>query len=96
MEKGRNKYSIGDQGPYDVFIQNKDGHIGRLNKIGTARLFLNTVPEIKDNIINISFIGINKINNIESANKLTDSETLKIRNYDVYIPNFFVQKKGSN
>uniref|UniRef100_A0A6P7FN45 Uncharacterized protein LOC114329509 n=1 Tax=Diabrotica virgifera virgifera TaxID=50390 RepID=A0A6P7FN45_DIAVI len=98
MSEVKNKYSQGDQGPYFVFMQNKEGNIGRLHRIATARLILGAVPAIKDNIVNINIIGKNKIkiecNTYKSANILVECKKLIERNYDLYIPNFFTQKSG--
>ncbi|CAG9840682.1 unnamed protein product [Diabrotica balteata] len=94
----KNYYLLGDQGPYYVFVENKSGNIGKLHRIGAARLILNAENEIKHNIVNISIIGRNKLkvecNTFLAANKLAESKTLSDKNYDAYIPTFYTQKRG--
>lgn len=98
VNRPRSLYSLNDQGPFYVYIQNKEGNIGKYHKIGTARLILNSVPEIQNNILNISIIGYNRVkielDTAKSANLLVESKTLKEKNYEVYIPSFFTQRKG--
>ncbi|CAG9829823.1 unnamed protein product [Diabrotica balteata] len=96
--KQKNKYSSTDQGPYYVFVQSKEGNIGKFHKISTARLILNAEPEIRDNILNISVTGRNKVkvelNSFNSANKLVESKVFQEKNYEAYIPTFFTYKKS--
>lgn len=94
----KNFYSTGDSGPYFVFIENKTGNIGRLHRIGTARLILKAVPEIEKNITNIASVGKNKVkvecNSLESANILVKSKVLREKQYDAYIPTYYTEKRG--
>lgn len=93
-----NTYSSKDNSPYFVYIQSQDRNIGNLHKIATARIIINAVPEIKEDIVNMSIMGAKKIKvelkSYTSANKLLTASSLKEKNYHAYIPVFYTHKKG--
>ncbi|XP_050518979.1 uncharacterized protein LOC126893080 [Diabrotica virgifera virgifera] len=95
--KNINQYSSKDNAPFFVYVQSKTGRIGNLHRVATSRLIINSVPEIKQDIANISIIGANKIKveltSYTSANKLLTAQTLKDK-YDTYIPMFFTHVRG--
>lgn len=82
-------------GPYTVYVQNKEGNIGKFHRISTAKLIRSAIPQLQDNIKSISAIGYNRIKaeliNAESANKLVESRLLAEKKYEVYIPHFNIR-----
>lgn len=91
-------YTNKDTGPYVVYVQNENGNIGKWHRISTAKLIINSVPEIENDITRISTIGINRVKveltSANSANKLIKSEVLSRKQYNVYIPQFLKRRLG--
>lgn len=91
-------YTKNDMGPYTVYVQNKEGNIGKFHRISTAKLIRSAIPQLQDNIKSISAIGYNRIKveliNTESANKLVESRLLAEKKYEVYIPQFNIRRQG--
>lgn len=91
-------YTNNDLGPFIVYVQNKEGNIGKFHRISTAKLIREAIPQFQNNINDISVIGVNRIkvefSNGESANKLVESKLLSEKNYDVFIPQFNKRRQG--
>lgn len=91
-------YSNSDPGPYVVYVQNDNGNIGKWHRISTAKLIINSAPEIENNINRITPIGVNRVkvelSTAESANKLLNSKILLEKEYSVFIPQFLKRRLG--
>lgn len=92
-----NKYNSWDKGPFFVYIEHLDKHIGRLFPIKIGYYLMN-INSIKNDIIDIVSVGVNRVKVIFgkscSANELVGNEILKKNNLVAYIPSFFNHRKG--
>lgn len=93
----KESYSITDNAPFIVYIENKQQNIGKLHPMSIGKLIFDHHPAINDKIKNISSIGMNKIkiefNDVFSANSILKSTYLK-QNNEIYIPQYLTRRKG--
>lgn len=91
------RYRSCDNGPFVVYVESEKRNIGRLHAIRVGH-FLHSIESIKNSILNINAIGINKIKillkDFRSANDLINHRVLKENGLIAYIPRFFVERKG--
>lgn len=92
-----NKYKHDDKGPYFVYVEHMEKNFGRLFPMRIG-YFLMCVEEIKNDILDIVSVGINRVKVIfktfSIANSLVNHETMKKNNLVAYIPKFFNHRKG--
>lgn len=97
-ERPLNFYKRTDRGPYVVHMECMDRNIGRLHPMALGKLLHISLPEIKQDILNISSMGKTKVKvelkSPEKANFLVTSELLKTKKIEAYIPSFVVHKMG--
>lgn len=92
-----NRYRIGDQGPYYVYVEHKTKNIGKLFPIRVGSyLYINDA--YKKTITDIKTVGRNRVkvilNSRKAANELVNHELLLKNNLISYIPKFYTQRKG--
>lgn len=93
------QYQQTDQGPYRVMVElidTQDGNI-RINKLTLANV-LRKMIAYKTHIMDMKNIGRNKVmvylNNFQLANRLTNDENIKAKNYRAYIPRHLISVTG--
>lgn len=93
------QYEQTDQGPYRVMVELIDTQNGtiRINKLTLANA-LRKMIAYKAHIMDMKNIGRNKVmvylNNFQLANRLTNDENLKAKNYRAYIPRHLISVTG--
>ncbi|KAK5641935.1 hypothetical protein RI129_010482 [Pyrocoelia pectoralis] len=92
-----NKYQVRDKGPFFVYVEHRTKNVGRLFPIRVGHyLFEN--PAFKDDVIDITSIGINRVKVIfksyKVANSLINHESITKHDLVGYIPKFFTHRKG--
>lgn len=93
------QYEQTDQGPYRVMIEIIDSQNGtiKINKLTLANV-LRKMFTYKTHIMDMKNIGRNKVmvylNNFQLANRLTNDENLRLKNYRAYIPRHLISVTG--
>ncbi|XP_073994570.1 uncharacterized protein [Rhodnius prolixus] len=93
-------YEPRDTGPFQLYIESKgEGEgIGRLHPMKIGQIILKHHPNIGNSITDIEKAGKNRLKvilkNGSSANTLLESPILNSKNFEVYIPQFLVRRRG--
>ena len=92
------RYGFTDSGPFHVFLESKEGNLGRLHPMSIGKLILLHHKEIDQNVIEINSVGRNRVKVIfrtfPAANKFLDSKILLEKGIDAYIPTFLIRRIG--
>ncbi|XP_024085599.1 uncharacterized protein LOC112128058 [Cimex lectularius] len=93
-----NRYKLEDKGPYVVFIESSDAHVGKMHPMKLGKLIHNSSFEHREEISNMFSSGINRIK-VEfktqtAANAFVNSGIIKDKNLSAYIPSYFIFKMG--
>uniref|UniRef100_T1HW28 Uncharacterized protein n=1 Tax=Rhodnius prolixus TaxID=13249 RepID=T1HW28_RHOPR len=94
----KNRYKVGDKGPYIVNLEGNKGNLGKVHRMAIGKWLLKSSMTCKDDILNIEVTGKNRMkietNSAQAANELLKLEILKEREISAYIPNFRIHCTG--
>lgn len=83
--------------PYYVYVEHSEKNVGKLHPMALGK-FLHIDLNIKNDIIEISRMGINRVKiemkSVNAINKLIENPMIKDKGYIAYVPRHLTERKG--